>query len=78
MPDNDRDTIALQEAYANLYNEIVKPDRVFVATQYFRKKWVPRLGTSLAWVIIDAKTLFINCPKVFIALDLGQYSNFQK
>ena len=36
MPDNDRDTIALQEAYANLYNEIVKPDRVFVATQYFR------------------------------------------
>ena len=52
MPDNDRDTIALQEAYANLYNEIVKPDRVFVATQYFRKKWVPRLGTSLAWVII--------------------------
>ena len=52
MPDNDQDTIALQEAYANLYNEIVKPDRVFVATQYFRKKWVPRLGASLAWVIM--------------------------
>jgi hypothetical protein len=44
--------IALQEAYANIYNEIVKPDRVFVATQYFRKKWVPLLGPGLAWVIV--------------------------
>ncbi len=52
MPDKDQDTIALQEAYANIYNEIVKPDRVFVATQYFRKKWMPLLGPSLAWVII--------------------------
>ena len=52
IPDKDQDTIALQEAYANLYNEIVKPDRVFVATQYFRKKWMPLLGPSLAWVII--------------------------
>ena len=52
IPDKDQDTIALQEAYANLYNQIVKPDRVFVATQYFRKKWMPLLGPSLAWVII--------------------------
>ena len=52
MIDNRDDTLALQEAYANLYNEIVKPDRIFVATQYFRKNWVPRLGSSLAWVII--------------------------
>lgn len=52
MADRDQDTIAIQEAYANLYNEIVKPDRVFVATQYFRKKWLPRLGPTLAWVII--------------------------
>ncbi|HEX9925725.1 MAG TPA: hypothetical protein VGD99_23925, partial [Anaerolineae bacterium] len=52
---NNNDMLALQEAYANVYNEIVKPDRVFVATQYFRKKWVPLLGTSLAWVIISLR-----------------------
>jgi hypothetical protein len=52
MTDKNDDVIALQEAYANVYNEIVKPDRVFVATQYFRQKWVPLLGHSLAWVII--------------------------
>ena len=51
QPD-DKDAIALQEAYANIYNEIVKPDRVFVASQYFRQKWVPLLGPALAWVII--------------------------
>ena len=44
--------LALQEAYANVYNEIVKPDKVFVATQYFRKRWVPLLGPALGWVII--------------------------
>lgn len=49
---NNNDVMALQEAYANVYNEIVKPDRVFVATQYFRKKWLPLLGPSLAWVIV--------------------------
>lgn len=49
---NNNDVMALQEAYANVYNEIVKPDRVFVATQYFRKKWLPLLGASLAWVIV--------------------------
>ena len=37
--------LALEQAYANAYNEIVQPDRVFVASQYFRKKWVPLLGT---------------------------------
>ncbi len=43
--------LALQEAYANVYNEIVKPDKVFVASQYFRKRWVPLLGPALGWVI---------------------------
>lgn len=52
MTNSNDHQIALQEAYANLYNEIVKPDRVFVATQYFRKKWVPLLGPSLSWVIM--------------------------
>ncbi|HIC95823.1 TPA: XRE family transcriptional regulator, partial [Candidatus Bipolaricaulota bacterium] len=44
--------LALEQAYANAYNEIVQPDRVFVASQYFRRKWVPLLGPSLAWLII--------------------------
>jgi hypothetical protein len=48
----NQETIFLQEAYTNLYNEITQPDRVFVATQYFRKKWVPLLGHALAWLII--------------------------
>lgn len=52
VDENNNDVMALQEAYANVYNEIVKPDRVFVATQYFRKKWLPLLGPSLAWVIV--------------------------
>jgi hypothetical protein len=52
MPDPDDDIIALQEAYANAYNELVKPDKVFVATQYFRQRWVPLLGPVLSWVII--------------------------
>jgi hypothetical protein len=44
--------IELQEAYANAYNEVVQPDRVFVASQYFRRKWVPLLGADLAWLIL--------------------------
>lgn len=44
--------IQLQQAYANLYNEIVQPDRVFVASQYFRQKWLPLLGHALAWLIL--------------------------
>lgn len=33
-------------------DEIIKPDYVFAATQYFRTHWVPLLGPTLAWVII--------------------------
>jgi len=44
--------MVLQETYANLYNEITQPDKVFVATQYFRTRWVPLLGTALSWLII--------------------------
>jgi hypothetical protein len=51
MADENSGLLALQEAYANVYNEIVKPDKVFVATQYFRKRWVPLLGPALGWVI---------------------------
>jgi len=52
MIDNRDETLALQEAYANIYNEIVKAGRIFVVTHYFRRKWLPLLGSSLAWVII--------------------------
>jgi len=52
MADRDDHIMALQEAYANAYNELVKPDKVFVATQYFRLRWVPLLGPALSWVII--------------------------
>ena len=52
MSTPDDQVMALQEAYANVYNQIVKPDKVFVATQYFRTRWIPLLGTSLAWLII--------------------------
>ena len=45
------DSLAVQEVYANVYNEIVKPDKVFVGTQYFRRRWVPLLGPALSWVI---------------------------
>jgi len=31
---------------------ITQPDKVFVTTQYFRKKLVPLLGHALAWLII--------------------------
>lgn len=51
MANPNHGLLALQEAYANVYNEIVKPDKVFVATQYFRKRWVPLLGPALAWAI---------------------------
>ena len=49
------ESLRLQEVYANLYNEITQPDRVAVMTQYFRQNWVPRLGHSLAWLIISLR-----------------------
>ncbi|MFQ5872782.1 MAG: hypothetical protein ACE5JL_03135 [Dehalococcoidia bacterium] len=52
MTDKNDHALALQEAYANAYNQLVKPDKVFVATQYFRLRWVPLLGPALSWVII--------------------------
>jgi hypothetical protein len=52
MADAQDNLLALQAAYANVYNELVKPDVVFVASQYFRRRWVPLLGPTLAWIII--------------------------
>jgi hypothetical protein len=55
MTRKDEDLLALQEVYANVYSEIVKPDRVFVGTQYFRQRWLPLLGPKLAWLIITLR-----------------------
>lgn len=52
MADFDQEAMAFQQAYANIYNELVKPDKVFVGTQYFRRRWVPLLGPALAWIIV--------------------------
>lgn len=41
--------------YQHLYTQIVKPDELFWGTEYFRKKWVPLLGPTLAWVIVDLR-----------------------
>lgn len=41
--------------YKDDYTAIVKPDKVFVGTQYFREMWVPTLGTTLAWLIIELR-----------------------
>ncbi len=43
--------LILSSTYRDLYNQIIKPDRVFVATQYYRQAWLPLLGPNL-WIII--------------------------
>ncbi|HDZ38482.1 MAG TPA: hypothetical protein ENH62_09395 [Marinobacter sp.] len=47
--------LELSGEYKDDYAIIVKPDRVFVGTQYFRHIWVPTLGTTLAWLIIELR-----------------------
>lgn len=47
--------LELSGEYKDDYAAIVKPDKVFVGTQYFRQMWVPILGTTLAWLIIDLR-----------------------
>jgi len=44
--------LALKQIYINAYNQIVRPDDGFWASNYFRTKWVPLLGHRLAWLII--------------------------
>ena len=45
------DVFLLQGVYQDDYNAIVQPGRVFVGTQYFRKRWLPLLKPTL-WVLI--------------------------
>jgi hypothetical protein len=50
--DRQSSSMILEELRSNLYNEIVQPDVVFVATQYFRRNWAPRLGSNLTLLVL--------------------------
>jgi hypothetical protein len=46
-----QEELELEGVRVRTYNEIVEPDKVFVGTQYFRRKWLPLLGRT-AWLLI--------------------------
>jgi len=46
------DQIKLQPFYYELKNEIIEPDKVVVATQYFWDKWAPLLGPTLTVLVV--------------------------
>lgn len=46
---------ALVRACDALYARIVRPDKVQIATQYFRLSWLPRLGAARAWLILHLR-----------------------
>lgn len=52
---HDERLITLDQMCSRLYNLIVQPNKVYVGWQYFRLKWLPLLGHSLAWLIIHMR-----------------------
>ncbi len=46
---------ALSMACDILYTRIVRPDKVLIATQYFRLRWLPLLGAARAWLILHLR-----------------------
>ena len=46
---------ALTRACDALYTRIVRPDKVQIATQYFRLRWLPLLGATRAWLILHLR-----------------------
>jgi len=46
---------ALGRACDALYARIVRPDKVHIATQYFRLRWLPLLGAARAWLILHLR-----------------------
>ena len=46
---------ALVKACDALYARIVRPDKVQIATQYFRLRWLPQLGAARAWLILHLR-----------------------
>lgn len=55
QPQPDQLELELSGTYENEYTAIVKPDQVFVGTQYFRRVWLPVLGPTLGWLIIELR-----------------------
>lgn len=47
--------MTLQGDYTTTYTSIVKPDKVMVSTQYFRREWWPRLGPTLSLLIMELR-----------------------
>src|SRR5690606_28703766 len=45
----------LAHACDALYRRIVRTDKILVATQYFRTRWVPLLGPTRAWLILHLR-----------------------
>jgi len=42
-------------AYTQEYTEIVKPEKVYTVTHYFRQVWAPRLGPTAAALVIELR-----------------------
>jgi hypothetical protein len=47
---------ALVRACDAIYTRIVRPDKVQIATQYFRLSWLPLLGAARAWLILHLRS----------------------
>lgn len=45
----------LARACDALYTRIVRPDKVQIATQYFRLHWLPLLGAARAWLVLHLR-----------------------
>ena len=46
---------ALASACDALYTRIIRPDKVQIASQYFRLRWLPLLGAARAWLILHLR-----------------------
>jgi hypothetical protein len=42
----------LQEAAGELSRALLQPNQVRLETQYFRRKWLPELGATAAWLVV--------------------------
>lgn len=48
----DERIVTLDQRCAQLHNQIVQPNKLYVGWQYFRLEWTPLLGHALAWIVI--------------------------
>ena len=54
-PGEPLESHALTKVCDALYTRIVRPDKVQIASQYFRLKWLPLLGAARAWLILHLR-----------------------